>query len=200
MSDNAGAPDVRRGKLIVISGPSGTGKTSICNALLEQLPDTVWSVSVTTRRIRRGEQSGRSYVFVSRQEFQDRQQAGEFLESAEYIGESYGTPHKPVEEALARGCNVVMEIDLQGGMQVAAKAPDSIRIFVLPPDKDVLRSRLEGRKTEAREELAKRLDKADREIALARESGCYQHFVVNDRLETAIERVKNIVLRENETV
>lgn len=186
-----------RGRLIVISGPSGTGKTSVCQALIKQLPRTVWSVSVTTRPRRAGEADTGCYEFVTREVFERREAAGEFLENAEYIGERYGTPHRPVENALAQGRNVVMEIDVQGGMQVAAKIPDSVRIFLLPPDRDSLRARLEGRNTEAQEQLAKRLAKADGEIATARDSGCYRHFVVNDCLETTIEEVKNIILKES---
>jgi len=180
----------------VISGPSGTGKTSICKALLEGLPDTVWSVSVTTRPPRAGEVSGKSYQFVSRKEFEVKEAAGELLESAEYIGHRYGTPRRPVEEAMAAGRNIVMEIDVQGGMQVAKKMPESVRIFVLPPNMESLRARLEGRRTEAAGQLAKRLAEADGEIAIARDSGCYQHFVVNDVLETTVEQVKRIIEQE----
>jgi guanylate kinase len=186
-----------RGCLIVISGPSGTGKTSICKALLEQLPGTVWSVSVTTRPPRPGEVNGRSYKFVSNEEFEAKQEAGELLENAEYIGHRYGTPRRPVEEALGTGRNVVMEIDVQGGMQVAKKMPESVRIFVLPPNMDSLRARLEGRRTEAAEQLARRLTEADGEIAIARDSGCYKHFVVNDVLETTVEQVKRIIEEEH---
>ena len=186
-----------RGCLIVISGPSGTGKTSICKALLEQLPGTVWSVSVTTRPPRPGEVNGRSYKFVSKEEFEAKQEAGELLESAEYIGHRYGTPRRPVEEALAAGRNVVMEIDVQGGMQVAKKMPESVRIFVLPPNMESLRARLEGRRTEAAAQLARRLTEADGEIAIARDSGCYKHFVVNDVLETTVEQVRRIIEEEH---
>lgn len=192
-------PARRRGRLIVISGPSGTGKTSICKALLEQLPGTVWSVSVTTRRMRAGDQSGPSYEFVSREEFARRQAAGAFLESAEYVGNMYGTPRHPVEEALAGGRNVVLEIDVQGGMQVALAVPDSIRIFVLPPDMDCLRSRLAGRASEPEEQLAKRLAKADGEIGAARDSDCYRHFVVNEDLQATIEEIKRLILQESQT-
>ena len=185
-----------RGCLIVISGPSGAGKTSICKALLQGLPNTVWSVSVTTRPPRAGEVNGDSYKFVSRGEFDAKEKAGELLESAEYIGHRYGTPRRPVEEALAMGRNVVMEIDVQGGMQVAKKMPESVRIFVLPPNMESLRARLEGRRTEAAEQLAKRLAEADGEIAIARDSGCYSHFVVNDVLETTVEQVKRIIEQE----
>jgi len=185
-----------RGCLIVISGPSGTGKTSICKALLEQVPGTVWSVSVTTRPARPGEVNGHSYQFVSKEEFEAKQSAGELLESAEYIGHRYGTPRRPVEEALAAGRNVVMEIDVQGGMQVAKKMPESVRIFVLPPNMESLRARLEGRRTEAAAQLARRLTEADGEIAIARDSGCYDHFVVNDVLETTVEQVRRIIEQE----
>lgn len=198
MSNEGDIPTAtQKGKLIVISGPSGAGKTSICKALLEQLPNTNWSVSVTTRVPRAGETSGESYVFVSHEEFEAKKEAGELLESARYVGEDYGTPRKPVEDALERGCHVVMEIDVQGGIQVAQRKPESIRIFVLPPDMDSLRSRLEGRKTEAEEQLAKRLAAADGEIATARDSGAYAHFVVNDSLESTIEEVKEIIEKES---
>lgn len=185
-----------RGCLVVISGPSGTGKTSICQALLERLPRAVWSVSATTRPPRRGEVSGQSYRFVSREEFEAMREAGGFLETAEYCGHLYGTPQAPVEEAVAGGQYVIMEIDVQGGAQVAAKVRDAVRIFVLPPNMDSLRARLEGRKTEAEAQLKKRLAEADGEIAFARDSGAYTHFVVNDVLESTIEEVERIILSE----
>ncbi len=185
------------GKLIVISGPSGAGKTSICKALLEGIKNAVWSVSATTRPIRAGEIDGASYHFLSEEEFSKREAAGEFLETAEYVGHRYGTPRRPVDQALQEGKSVVMEIDVQGGIQVAKKAPQSVRIFVLPPNMDSLRARLEGRKTEAREQLAKRLAEADGEIAIARDSGSYHHFVVNDILDTTIEQVKQIIQKES---
>lgn len=191
------ATGARRGKVVVISGPSGAGKTSICNALL-QLPDAVWSVSATTRPPRRGEVSGHSYEYITREEFAVRELAGDFLETAEYVGHRYGTPRKPVQEAMERGQLVVMEIDVQGGIQVAERLPESIRVFVMPPNMESLRARLEGRNTEAAEQLAKRLAEADGEIAMARDSGAYQHFVVNDVLEETIERVKGIIRRECE--
>jgi len=198
-SSPSGPQSERPGKLVVISGPSGAGKTSICEALLERLPDTVWSVSVTTRARRPGEEGGHCYEFATRDEFEAREAAGEFLETAEYIGERYGTPRKPVLDALGRGQNVVMEIDVQGGMQVADVMPESVRIFVLPPDMESLRARLEGRNTEAQDQLARRLAKADGEIAIARDSGCYPHMVVNDTLETTIEEVCRIIRKEKAT-
>jgi len=190
----------KRGRLIVISGPSGTGKTSICRALLDRVPDTIWSVSATTRPRRPSDEAGTSYEFLSREEFERRERAGAFLESAEYVGNRYGTPRAPVEEALAAGKNVVMEIDVQGGMQVAARMPESIRVFVLPPNAESLKARLEGRDGDAQEQLASRLAQADGEIAIARDSGCYQHFVVNDVLEQTIAEVIGILTQESSNV
>jgi len=198
MSSRRAAGAKRRGRLVVISGPSGAGKTSICRALLDQLPDAVWSVSATTRKPRAGEEAKKSYEFVSAEEFERRIRSHEFLEWAEYVGERYGTPRKPVEGFVAAGKSVILEIDVQGGMQVARQVPDSICIFVLPPDRASLRARLEGRRTEAEEQLRRRLERADGEIATARDSGCYPYFVVNDVLEETIDRVKDIIRKEND--
>lgn len=187
---------VRRGGLVIISGPSGVGKSSICKAVLERLPGAVWSVSVTTRAPRTGEVSGRSYEFVSPAEFERRKAAGDFLEHAAYCGQQYGTPRRPVERAIAEGGIVVMEIEVQGAVQVAAQMSDSVRIFVLPPTPESLRARLAGRATERAEQLAQRLKTADGEIAYARDSGVYQHFVVNDDLEATIRQVIDIIQKE----
>ena len=184
--------------MIVISGPSGAGKTSICNALLAELPNAVWSVSATTRAPRPGDAVGSSYEFLSPDEFAQREAAGDFLETAEYVGHSYGTPRKPVEEALREGKNIVLEIDVQGGVQVAVKIPESVRIFVLPPNMESLRARLEGRKSEAQEQLRNRLAQADGEIATARDSGYYDYFVVNDVLEQTVKQIKQIVTGQME--
>lgn len=185
------------GRVIVISGPSGAGKTSICQALVERMEETVWSVSATTRPMRPGDVSGVSYEFITPEEFAAREAAGEFLEAADYVGHRYGTPRRRVEQANADGKNVVLEIDVQGGMQIASKMPESVRIFVLPPNMESLRARLEGRKTEAQEQLAKRLAEADGEIATARDSGCYPYFVVNDVLEDTIEQVRRVIEEES---
>jgi len=185
---------------VVISGPSGTGKTSICNALLERLPNAVWSVSATTRPKRANEVDGENYRFVSREQFEAMRQHGEFLETAEYVGNLYGTPLKPVEQAVAAGRAIVMEIEVQGGIQVARKMPDAIRIFVLPPTRETLEARLRGRKTESADQQRRRLQEADGEIAVARDSGAYQHFVTNDVLEDTINEVIEIIEAETVTL
>lgn len=182
-----------RGKLVVISGPSGAGKTSICKQLLEKLPRTRWSVSATTRPIRPGEVDGESYSFISREEFQRRRQQGEFLETAEYLGEHYGTPERAVRSALEAGENILLEIEVQGGSQVARKMPESIRIFVLPPTMETLKARLAGRRTESQRQQEKRLAEADGEIGFARDSGCYSHFVTNDDLDQTVEEIINLI-------
>ncbi len=188
--------EATKARLVVISGPSGAGKTSICDALLERLPNAVWSVSATTRPLRGKETAGKNYNFVSSEEFARRKTAGAFLETAEYLGHSYGTPAEPVSQALVRGCDVVMEIDVQGGVQVAQRVPNSVRIFVLPPTMESLKARLAGRNTESEEQLRKRLEVADGEIGFARDSGCYSYFVVNDDLEDTVTNILKIIEQE----
>lgn len=193
-SDTSAVP--AQGKLIVISGPSGTGKTSICKALLKELAHAVWSVSATTRPRRGDESDGEAYSFIGRDEFARRREQGEFLEWAEYLGELYGTPLPEVQVALDAGQHVIMEIEVQGGKQVAERMPEAIRIFVLPPDMESLQARLAGRETESAEHQSRRLAKADGEIAFARDSGAYNYFVTNDRLRETVEEVLGIIERE----
>ncbi len=196
-SDGGNRPP--RGKVIVISGPSGTGKTSICNELLKRLPNAVWSVSATTRPPRGNEVDGRAYEFISPQEFARREQAGDFLETAKYVGHRYGTPAEPVRRAVETGHHVVMEIEVQGGLQIARRMPESVRIFVLPPSMESLKARLAGRRTESEEIMKRRLEEADGEIAFARDSGQYTSFVVNDVLDDTVEQIIEIVRKEMKT-
>lgn len=186
----------RTGRLIVISGPSGTGKTSICNQLLKRLPNAVWSISATTRPLRPNEVDGENYSHITSQEFEARKARDEFLETAVYVGNLYGTPAEPARKAIADGKFMILEIEVQGGAQVAARMPDSIRIFVLPPTHETLVARLEGRKTESADQLKRRLAEADGEIAAAQDLGCYQHFVTNDVLNETVADIMDIIDKE----
>lgn len=189
--------DPRPGLLVVISGPSGAGKSTICRELLRRLADSVWSVSATTRA-RGQEADGCDYYFVSRDRFGEMIRGGELLEWAEYVGNLYGTPRRPVEAALAAGRIVVMEIDVQGGRQVAEKVPDSVRIFLVPPDDVELARRLAGRRTETAEQQQRRLAQAQGEIAWARQWSCYQHFLVNETVERTVEDAIRIIETERD--
>jgi guanylate kinase len=188
----------RQGKLVVVSGPSGAGKTSICNELLRRIPNSRWSVSVTTRPKRGDEVNGKAYHFISREEFDRMLERDELLEHAEYLGKLYGTPLAPVRAAVAAGEIIIMEIDVQGGAQVARRMPDSIRVFVLPPTMETLKARLEGRHTESEALQQKRLAEADGEIAFARNSGYYQYFITNDILQGSVDRVMEIIQQETQ--
>jgi guanylate kinase len=196
MSPDADSPAASRsGKLLVVSGPSGAGKSTVCRELLKRLPGAVWSVSATTRPPRGQEADGCDYYFVSRRRFEEMIRADELLEWAEYVGNLYGTPREPVEKALAAGRIMVMEIDVQGGCQIAERIPDSVRVFLLPPSDEELSRRLVGRQTETSEQQQKRLAVARQEIEWARQS-CYQHFLVNETVERTVQDVIRIIEAE----
>lgn len=181
-----------KGKLVVISGPSGSGKSTIVAQAMKRT-GAEFSVSVTTRKPRPGEVAGQHYRFVSGEEFEIMRRSGELLEWAEVFGQLYGTPTKAVAEAIEDGQSVLLDIDVQGGMQVYGKMPSATFVLIVPPDGEELTRRLRGRGTEGQAELAERLAKAQAEVAVARDSGIYGYEVVNDDLERAVNQVVDII-------
>lgn len=191
------ASSLQPGRLFVISGPSGVGKSTISQKLAAE-SGAVLSVSATTRRPRPGEQDGRDYRFLEVGAFRRMIEQGQLLEWAEVFGNYYGTPAEPVESGLKAGRNVILTIDVQGGIQVAAKRPDAVGILIVPPSQQELRRRLAGRATEAAGAVEGRLAKANQELALARQSGAYCYEVMNDNLDAAVARVMAIVEQETQ--
>jgi guanylate kinase len=186
-------------RVVILSAPSGGGKTALTRALLDRYPAQFgYSVSATTRKPRRGETDGAAYHFITREEFERRKQAGDFLEWAQYAGELYGTMRREVQEVLARGLNVLLDIEVKGARQVrAVYGPTSISIFLVPPSAKVLLERLKARRTESASEMARRVQIAVEEIQTARQdiqaAVVYDHVVVNDDLEQTVRRVVEIV-------
>ncbi len=180
-------------KVFVITGPSGVGKGTLIKRLLAACPNLELSISATTRAPRAGEENGIDYHFLSPAEFERRIGAQDFLEFASYSGNRYGTLRSEVERRLAGGHSVVLEIEVQGATQVRAAKPDSVQIFIAPPDPAVLRERLAGRGTDAAEAIDKRLETAEIELA---SQGDFDYRVVNDDLDTAAAELVTIVRAE----
>lgn len=174
------------GHMLLISGPSGCGKSTICDKLIEE-PRVVYSVSATTRTPRPGEVDGEDYHFLSKEDFRTRIEAGDFIEHAEVHGNMYGTLRAPMEAAIAEGQVYLVEIDVQGALQLKALDVPGIYVFVAPPSFEELRKRLVGRNTETPEALERRLAKAEDEY---RERVKYDHVVVNDELDRAVKEIR----------
>ncbi|MBI2787210.1 MAG: guanylate kinase [Elusimicrobia bacterium] len=183
---------MRKGALLIISAPSGAGKTTICRKLLARRKDLKYSVSCTTRPPRPGEKNGKHYFFLNREDFKRKIQRGELLEWAMVHDEYYGTPRHFIEEQTKKGLNVIMAIDVQGAMSIRRKHPAAILVFVLPPSMDELKARLAGRR-DASEVVAKRLANSRGELAAAKD---YDYVVVNDDLATAVEQISCILTAE----
>ena len=186
-----------QGLLVVISGPSGVGKGTICKEYFKQHEDAFLSVSATTRCPRDGEVDGESYHFFTMEKFNELVKEDYFLEWADFCGQRYGTPKKPVFDCIEHGKDVVLEIEVQGAMQIRAKHPEGVYIFILPPSMEELRNRLEGRGTESKEVVEERLHTAISEI---QQSIKYNYFVVNDMVQQATEDIKTIIKAEKARV
>jgi guanylate kinase len=177
-------------RVFVITGPSGVGKGTLIRTLRERMPELELSVSATTRVPRPGETDGVDYHFLSDAEFQRRVDAGDFVEHATYSGRRYGTLRSELDRRTGAGAPVVLEIEVQGARQVRETMPEAIRVFIAPPSREALRTRLVGRGTDDAAEVAARLRTADAELAAQDE---FAHVVVNDRLDDAVEELTGIV-------
>jgi guanylate kinase len=182
-----------RGVLFVVTGSSGTGKTTLVKAALAHIPHLTFSVSATTRPQRRGEQDGVDYHFLDRERYDQLVAEGAFLEHATVYGNGYGTLREPVEAALAQGVSIVLDIDTQGAEQVRTSWPGAVSVFVLPPSVAVLEERLRGRATDAEEIIQRRVREAGLQL---RECGHFDYLVVNDALPAAIDQFQAVLVAE----
>ena len=183
----------KKGVLIIISGPSGAGKGTICKSLLQKNEDLYLSISATTRDPRQGEAEGINYYFLTKEQFKVKINEGDFLEWAEVYGNYYGTPKSKVYEMLESGKNVILEIDIQGALKVKENCEDGVFIFILPPSMEELKNRITNRGSETPESLLERFNSAYKEINYISK---YNYGVVNDTVEEAVKKVENIILAE----
>lgn len=182
-----------RGVLVIVSGPSGAGKSTVISRVSQIRNDIRFSVSATTRPPREGEIEGKDYFFKSQEEFWEMIKLDAFLEHAEYVGNSYGTPAAPVDRSLAEGSTVILDIEVQGAAQVMEKRPDAVSIFLCPPSMEELERRLRGRGTDSEEKIRDRLMAAHREYAQAHK---YGYIIVNDDADTAVRELDAIITAE----
>ena len=183
-----------KGLLIVVSGPSGTGKGTVCSELLSQAQDLAYSISATTRQPRAGEVDGKNYYFMDKADFEKKIAEGGFLEYANVYGNYYGTPLGKIEERLAEGVDILLEIDTQGALSVMDKCPDGLFIFLVPPSLAELERRIRGRGSETEESLQKRMGSARKEIEDGKK---YGYGVVNDTVKNAVQRIMAIRTAEH---
>ncbi len=181
--------------VIIVSAPSGSGKTTIINHLLEKMPGVKRSVSYTTRPPREGEKQEEDYIFLSREEFEKRIEKGELLEWEENFGHYYGTSKAQLDEAIEKKEDLILSIDVKGARKVREKIPESISIFVMPPSVEELRSRLEGRNTDQETDVSQRLKESEREIASSDE---YDYVIVNEEIEKAVDELYSIIEKERQ--
>ena len=185
---------MKKGKTFIISGPSGVGKSTVLSALLEKRPNVYFSVSATTRDPRPGELDGIHYHFMDVESFRKWIAMDQFLEYAEYVGNFYGTPKRFVDEAMEQGKDVILDIEVQGAIQVVSKRPETVRIFIAPPSWAELERRLTERGTDSQDKIPKRLLRAKVEFQTAH---TYDYFVSNDTVENAVEELNAIMTAEH---
>ncbi|MCI8909253.1 MAG: guanylate kinase [Oscillibacter sp.] len=183
-----------KGRTFIVSGPSGVGKSTVLKALLERRSDLFFSVSATTRPARPGEIDGIHYRFLDVETFQEWIARDEFLEYAEFVGNFYGTPREYVYKAMNQGRDVILDIEIQGALQVSQKMPEAVRIFIAPPSWDELERRLTDRGTDSEEKIQKRLLRAKVEVQTAH---TYDYFVINDTVENAVKELEAIMTAEH---
>lgn len=182
---------MNKGRVYIISGPSGSGKDSVMKKVFEKQLDIAFSISSITRAMRPGEVEGEKYNFISRERFEEMIKNDELLEHNVFVGNYYGTPKAPVINCIENGKDILIEVDVNGAIQIRDKMPEAVSIFIMPPSLDILKKRLTGRGTDSEDVIEKRLNEALREIASAKD---YDYIVVNDDLETAANDFVSIML------
>lgn len=181
---------MNKGRVYIISGPSGSGKDTVLKKVFERLPEVAFSISSITRDMRVGEVEGEKYNFVTREHFEKMLSNDELLEYNVFVGNYYGTPKTPVIECINSGRDMIIEVDVNGAAQIRQKMPDAVSIFIMPPSFEVLKKRLSGRGTDSDEVIEKRLAESLREVSAAKN---YDYIVINDELENAVNAVAEIM-------
>lgn len=184
---------MNKGRLFIVSGPSGSGKDTVLAEVFKSRPDILFSVSSITRSMRRGEREGDKYHFITRDEFEGMIKNNALLEYNTFLGNYYGTPREPVERCIEQGNDMIVEVDVNGAAQIRKKMPEAISIFIIPPSLKILRERLSGRGTETAEQVENRLNSAVEEIKRAVE---YDYIVINERLDDAVKELLTVIAAE----
>jgi guanylate kinase len=180
----------RNGNLFIISAPSGTGKTTLCRAILDRIPDMLYSVSYTTRKPREGEQDGIDYYFITEDDFKNRMENDKWAEWAKVYGNYYGTSSEFIDKGLASGKDILLDIDFQGTLQILDRYHDGITIFIMPPSLDILKLRLESRGTDSEQVISRRIELANKEME---NKDFYRHVIINDNLSVAVADLISVI-------